>query len=362
MQNEIFIQSIDIKQVRHLHNIHIPIAENERKHLILTGKNGSGKTSVLEEIRDFLGKAIIGKVSVAVLNIGYIHSEKAKNNFFLLYFSAKRQLKFNEPKGIEKIDILNLFNSEEPANQIFLQYLVNLKAQRSFARDDNKMDVVQKIDAWFIMFEASLQEIFDDKTLTLEFDNQNFTFNILQAGKERFDFNTLSDGYSAILHIVTELMLRMEHKTPQVYDRQGIVLIDEIEAHLHIDLQKKILPFLTRFFPQIQFIVTTHSPFVITSIDNAVVFDLENQVPITSLSHLSVSGVIEGYFHADKYSEHIKELVTEYETLTQKTILNEDEKDRAHYLRKYFKDLPKFMSNELAIKIQQIELSKLQLA
>lgn len=62
MQNEIFIQSIDIKQVRHLKNVHIPVAENERKHLILTGKNGSGKTSVLEEIKRFLEGLKIGFV------------------------------------------------------------------------------------------------------------------------------------------------------------------------------------------------------------------------------------------------------------------------------------------------------------
>lgn len=41
-----------------------------------------------------------------------------------------------------------------------------------------------------------------------------------------------------------------------------LFLVDEIETHLHVDLQKKVLPFLISFFPKIQFIVTTHSPFV----------------------------------------------------------------------------------------------------
>ncbi len=72
-------------------------------------------------------------------------------------------------------------------------------------------------------------------------------FNILSKGREKFDFTTLSDGYSAFLNIVTEIILRMESKTPKVYDIQGIVLIDEIETHLHIDLQEKILPLLTTF-------------------------------------------------------------------------------------------------------------------
>ena len=56
-----------------------------------------------------------------------------------------------------------------------------------------------------------------------------------------------------------------------------IVLIDEIETHLHLELQKLILPMLTELFPNIQFIVSTHSPFVINSIENATIFDLEKK-------------------------------------------------------------------------------------
>jgi ABC-type cobalamin/Fe3+-siderophores transport system ATPase subunit len=50
----IFIKSVQINHVRHLKNINISISETSKKHLILTGKNGSGKTSVLEAIAKFL--------------------------------------------------------------------------------------------------------------------------------------------------------------------------------------------------------------------------------------------------------------------------------------------------------------------
>ena len=53
MQEDIFITKLHINNVRHLKDIEIPISETERKHLILTGKNGSGKTSTLEAIRLF---------------------------------------------------------------------------------------------------------------------------------------------------------------------------------------------------------------------------------------------------------------------------------------------------------------------
>lgn len=49
-----FLTKLDIKSVRHLHGIEIPLSDRVRKHLILTGKNGSGKTSTLESLKKHL--------------------------------------------------------------------------------------------------------------------------------------------------------------------------------------------------------------------------------------------------------------------------------------------------------------------
>ncbi len=51
---QIFISKIKINKVRHLSEIEIPLSETGKKHLILTGKNGSGKTSLLDAMSDFL--------------------------------------------------------------------------------------------------------------------------------------------------------------------------------------------------------------------------------------------------------------------------------------------------------------------
>ena len=80
----------------------------------------------------------------------------------------------------------------------------------------------------------------------------------------------------------------------------GLVLIDEIESHLHVKMQKEILPCLTELFPNVQFIVTTHSPFVITSISNAVVFDMETRQAMEDLSAYSYEGIIEYYLSCRK--------------------------------------------------------------
>ena len=50
MSNDCFIENIKIKDIRNIINFDIPLSSNERKHLIITGKNGSGKTSTIIEI------------------------------------------------------------------------------------------------------------------------------------------------------------------------------------------------------------------------------------------------------------------------------------------------------------------------
>ena len=112
------------------------------------------------------------------------------------------------------------------------------------------------------------------------------------------------------------------------YDVEGIVLIDELETHLHIDLQKKILPFLTGFFPGIQFIISTHSPYILNSISNAKVYDLENCMELEDLSLYSSDALAEGYFGADEYSDKLKEKINRYEELKEKKELTEKEQRR----------------------------------
>lgn len=61
MEN-IFITRLNFNKVRHLENISIPLSSDERKHLILTGKNGSGKTSVLTKIKNHITAIESGKL------------------------------------------------------------------------------------------------------------------------------------------------------------------------------------------------------------------------------------------------------------------------------------------------------------
>ncbi len=416
--DDIFIKNIHINKVRHLENIEIPISETDRKHLILTGKNGSGKTSVLLEIKNWLKGNVesselsteietlektideiinlqelfpnipvnekepvqetqkealdemrktyqlkLDKLNTLDIKLTHVFNRLCfeQGNFVLAHFGAKRNLVIDVPKGINKIDVKEKYGLDENVGKNFVQHIVNLKADRSFARDDNDENAASQIDKWFVDFEKSLQLIFSDDTLKLEFDRKIYNFSLINEGKEVSDFTTLSDGYSAIFNIISELIMRMENKASRSYDIQGIVLIDEIETHLHIDLQKKILPFLTSFFPKIQFIVSTHSPFVLNSIKNTVIFDLEKKVLVEDMTGYSINSIVESYFDADNYSTVVKEKMSRYEKLSEQDDLSEEEDDELFELKEYFEDLPKMFSPELALKINQIQLANLSI-
>jgi predicted ATPase len=365
MGEDIFIQQVHVNHVRHITDFAIPLSGTERKHLILTGINGSGKTSVLNALADALHVLLAEETaetglstSVMFNNASLARAKTQSGDFIIAFFGARRADELNVPKGISAVDIKPVYAISENAGSDFIQYIVNLKADRSFAGDNGETEEVQKIDRWFEDFEKALFVLFDKENTQLEFDRKNYNFNILEPGKEPYSLNQLSDGYSAILTIVTELIMRMEKHREKNYDMQGIVLIDEIETHLHIALQKKILPFLTAFFPRIQFIVTTHSPFVLSSIDNAVICDLDKYIVIQhDLSVYSSSALVEDFFEADQYSNLLKNEVAEYEQLMSEKNPTAGQSLRLSELEARFAQAPA-LSEELRGKLQQIKLNK----
>lgn len=363
-KKDIFITNLTIFKVRHLKDIEIPLSNTERKHLILTGKNGSGKTSVLENLKQIFDIIYtMGEVNAVERGIKLdfntpLGRYNLEENLILAIYKAERLAKMNIPKGPQKLLLKKNYGVAGQPGKDFIQYIVNMKVEKSFARDEKDNETVEKIENWFEVFEKSLKEIFNEPDLKLEFDRKNYNYNIIQEGKEPFDFNTLADGYSALINIVTDLILRMEKYKGKSYDMQGIVLIDELEAHLHIDLQKKVLPFLTGFFPRIQFVVSTHSPFVLNSIKNAVIYDLEKQLLVEDLSAYSCEGIVESYFDNDGYSRAIKDKIETYERLTKKKKPTEDEEEQMIELRNYLKKIPGSLSPGLKAKFQQIELER----
>lgn len=97
----------------------------------------------------------------------------------------------------------------------------------------------------------------------------------------RIPISQLSDGYKGTLSLIADIAYRMAVLNPQYLDKvlletEGIVLIDEIDLHLHPKWQKRILRDLMEIFPKIQFIVSTHAPEIINSVKSESVVILKN--------------------------------------------------------------------------------------
>lgn len=369
--DNIFITNLTIKKVRHLKNISIPLSEKQMKHLILTGKNGSGKTSIVEALAKYLSKIFTGERETAFRNcqneldiklnnkMDTIPRLAEKNHYILAYYGAARVFQADQPKQIEKVQLRDYYDLTEFPRKEFVKYLLDLKMTEMLARNKNKTEKADEIQEWFEKLEQLLKKIFDDETVILEFDEDTFEFHIMQQGKEPFGFNTLSSGYQAVFDIILDIMMRMQCQTQRsfVFKIPGIVIIDEIDAHLHLELQKNILPYLTTFFPNIQFIVTSHSPFILNSIKDAVIYDLENKILVEhGLNDVPYDGIVEGYFRADKLSDTLKEKYTKYRYLVKKKKLSDEELNEIAELELYLDEIPDYLAIGIATEYKRMKL------
>ena len=400
-----YIKNIHINKVRHLSNINIPLEKEDYPHLMITGKNGSGKTSLLNAIANHIERIandrykyfeeykskikyfenelekykskieyfenelkvnpqnilsieqqlqyyknqyelFFGEVTVAFEDVDSLIRKYQDGNFIIAFYEAHRTIKnLREPKTPTKPELQDKWGIKQTSTQEFLNFLADLKIQEALARNEKLEKDANQIREWFVNFERLLGEIFQDKDLQLYFNYKDYSFKILTKGKE-FKFTELSDGFAAVLDIIVDLILKMQHKNQltRAYECEGIVLVDEIETHLHLELQKVIMPLLTKIFPNIQFIVTTHSPFVLSSLSNAVAFDLEHQEIIEDLTEYSYESLAEGYFGVKTTSSYMEMHLDRLEELLKKEVLSLSEKSELKHLINDFEEMPKFAS------------------
>ena len=387
-----YIKKIHINELFHLRNIDIPIANEKTPHLIITGKNGSGKTVLLNAMANFLDNisdnTILGvrkvgekldisiehqhieitEINLDILNAPELIYSYQNGDFIMAFYEAARKVKMFEPKNPTKPELVNRTPIRITSTDQFLNFLSDLKIQEALARNENQIKDADEINKWFIDLTEILRQIFQDNDLRLKFNYKDYSFRILSHGKE-FKFTELSDGYAAILDIVVDLILKMQSKNSltRAYKKKGIVLIDEVETHLHLEMQKMIMPILTKVFPNIQFIVTTHSPFVLNSLENAVAYDLEHQEVISDLPQYSYEALAEGYFGVSSESSYMKMQLEKLANLLQKGELTDSDK---YEIRLLIADLdkvpesvsPNIVGDYFAIKTKYASVIKSVLA
>ena len=98
----------------------------------------------------------------------------------------------------------------------------------------------------------------------------------------RIPINQLSDGYKSMISLVADIAYRMAVLNPQFLgnickNTDGVVLIDEVDLHLHPAWQQRVLGDLRAIFPKVQFIVSTHAPAVINTVKRESIRILKNK-------------------------------------------------------------------------------------
>lgn len=127
-------------------------------------------------------------------------------------------------------------------------------------------------------------------------------------------FNNLSDGYRNMVAMVADIAHRSARLNPHFESEaaqktEGIVLIDEIDLHLHPKWQRRVVRDLQKAFPEMQFIATTHSPFILQSLDPGEVIDLNRDASPESIANVPLGVASPG--PADQYSNRSIEDIVE---------------------------------------------------
>lgn len=252
-------------------------------------------------------------IDLVVTGIGNLSENIQASKVTFNFFPAHRQSQITASTNTTDLNqYINTAKHEYSSKlgQFLEQYLLNIKIEKSLAlSEEQDTDHTDQIDEWFTKFDEDLKFLFEDSTTQLKFNYKLRKFSLLQSYRE-FTFQSLSSGFTAIFDIYSDLLMRSRLLNILPNELNGVVLIDEIDAHLHISLQKKILPFLSQSFPEIQFIVSTHSPFVIASTNNdTVVYDLSTgEFFEEDLSLYSHESIIKELFHVKDDNENLKRL------------------------------------------------------
>lgn len=149
----------------------------------------------------------------------------------------------------------------------------------------------------------------------------------------------ISSGESALICMFGEI-LKQADKLEMVMDVPGIVLIDEVDKHLHIRLQKEILPQLFELFPNIQFIVSSHSPFLNMgladkNINRTRCFDLDNNaLECMPVNNQLYSEVYDMFINENnRYAEKLRLMEDKVAALCKPLVITEGKTDIKHILK-----------------------------
>ncbi len=201
-------------------------------------------------------------------------------SFFVAGYSGYRRIKDEKINLFDEVDENPLYQAldfvkDENSKFTVNQWLGRNLSKRALALEDksenankftenvkNLEQAISQIIGYEIRFKLKI-----DLSLVLIKDNQ------------KLDFDVLPDGLKSLISWIGDLLMRLDSlkwkdDTP-IFDREIILFLDEIEVHLHPAWQRKVLPIVQKLFKNAQIFVSTHSPFVVNSVDDAWVYKLK---------------------------------------------------------------------------------------
>jgi len=229
--------------------------------------------------------------------------------------SIKRTMSYINGIGLEHEEIANWFVSRLIVNPNFV------------IADQNKSNEVVTVLKLIEKLEPSYKLVVPNEDGS---NNLSMLYHEGQLLINNIPLDKLSTGFVSIIKIFQEIVAGYggwsnENDLSQV---DGIVFIDEIEPHLHIGWQSKIINILKEFFPKTTFYITTHSPLVLAGLKDGEAYELYNEnnivktKKIENIDNYFLSDIVNEFFGVDLNKERIENVDKKRQQKGKKALLN----------------------------------------
>lgn len=227
----------------------------------------------------------------AYQNCNVLWQERFKyiDNFIFSKESKVRSFEDNILKLNKRIESISDSNEINKLKVEIKEQETSLKNYIEATNNKIKLFEVERnyIESKFVKFTEPLDEQYnfinqDFEVLSISALNlikSDISVKFLLADRRSIISEMLPMGYKRLFNIVFDISYRCFILSEGKYEPKGVVMIDEIELHLHPSLQQEVLQRFRKTFPNIQFIITTHSPLVISNFkadENNKIIKLEN--------------------------------------------------------------------------------------